>query len=332
MDMDDANVTRSGNPLVFDAFVKADSVINEGGYGRVMCSVSGGSDSDIVMDLVSRVDRDGKTRYVFFDTGLEYDATKRHISYLEERYGVGIERLRPRKPIPVCCREIGEPFISKHVSEQIHRLQSHGFRWEDEPFDTLYERYPRCRAALRWWSNDYDGVNGRESRFNIGLHRWLREFMVENPPDFRISNKCCDHAKKAVAADAIKRLDAELNITGIRKSEGGARSTAYKGCFQQRDGRADDYRPIFWFGKREKRDYETAYGIVHSDCYTRYGLDRTGCAGCPFGRFYLSELDTMRRFEPGLHKAACNIFGRSYEYTERYMAFKDRMDGKLRLW
>lgn len=221
MDMDDANVTRSGNPLVFDAFVKADSVINEGGYGRVMCSVSGGSDSDIVMDLVSRVDRDGKTRYVFFDTGLEYDATKRHISYLEERYGVGIERLRPRKPIPVCCREIGEPFISKHVSEQIHRLQSHGFRWEDEPFDTLYERYPRCRAALRWWSNDYDGVNGRESRFNIGLHRWLREFMVENPPDFRISNKCCDHAKKAVAADAIKRLDAELNITGIRKSEGG---------------------------------------------------------------------------------------------------------------
>ena len=48
-----------------------------------------------------------KIRYVFFDTGLEYDASLRHISEVEGKYGVTIERIKPKKSIPTACREHG---------------------------------------------------------------------------------------------------------------------------------------------------------------------------------------------------------------------------------
>ncbi len=62
-----------------------------------MCSVSGGYDSDIVLDLVIRCGGRAKTTFVFNDTGLEYDATKEHLMRLKERYGIQIKRLFPPK-------------------------------------------------------------------------------------------------------------------------------------------------------------------------------------------------------------------------------------------
>lgn len=57
-------------------------------HDKVMCSVSGGWDSDIMLDLLIRCGGREKVTFCFFDTGLEYDATKEHIRYLEETYGL----------------------------------------------------------------------------------------------------------------------------------------------------------------------------------------------------------------------------------------------------
>lgn len=122
-------------------------------HEKIMCSISGGWDSDIMLDLNIRCGGKEKTTFCFFDTGLEYDATKQHIGYLEERYGIEIKVLKPKKAIPTCCKEYGIPFWSKFASEMIHRLQKNGFQWEDEPFDVLLEKYPKCKAALKWWCN-----------------------------------------------------------------------------------------------------------------------------------------------------------------------------------
>lgn len=97
-------------------------------HEKVMCSVSGGYDSDIVLDLVIRCGGRAKTTFVFNDTGLEYDATKEHLMRLKERYGIQIKRLFPQKAIPSCCRDYGVPFWSKYVSSMIYRLQKHGFQ------------------------------------------------------------------------------------------------------------------------------------------------------------------------------------------------------------
>lgn len=114
-------------------------------HDNVACSISGGSDSDIMLDIVSKLDTDKKVHYVFFDTGIEMSATKKHLDYLENRYGIEIERVKAEVPVPVGVKKYGYPFISKDFSEMIMRLQNHGFKWEDKPYDELVKEYPNCK-------------------------------------------------------------------------------------------------------------------------------------------------------------------------------------------
>lgn len=147
--------------IIGDNLVRAYAKINSPIYEKIICTVSGGYDSDIVIDICTKCDIDGKIEYVWFNTGLEYQATKDHLKELERRYGIEIKERKPKKPIPVACKENGLPFLSKKISEYIGRLQRHGFKWEDRPFDELYREYPKCKAALRWWCNEWGEEIGR---------------------------------------------------------------------------------------------------------------------------------------------------------------------------
>lgn len=206
-------------------------------YPKIMVSVSGGADSDIVLDLVERIGYPlSEVHYAFFDTGLEFAATKRHLEYLEQKYGITIERYRAKIPVPLGVKKYGVPFLSKKISNNIQRLQKHGFKWEDKPFEELYAEYPRCKSALRWWCNQW----GEKSKLNISNRKWLKEFMIANPPDFPISSGCCDGAKKGTAKMVEKIINPDLSIQGVRKAEGGIRSTAYKSCFDEICGEAGE--------------------------------------------------------------------------------------------
>lgn len=74
------------NQIIGDNLVRAWSKINSPKYKKIVCSISGGSDSDVMLDIVWRCDKDNKVDYVWFDTGLEYQATKDHLKYLENKY------------------------------------------------------------------------------------------------------------------------------------------------------------------------------------------------------------------------------------------------------
>lgn len=78
------------------------------------------------------------------------------------------------------------------------------------------------------------------------------------------------------------------------------------------------YFPIFWWSKSDKIEFESTYNIKHSDCYESYGLERTGCAGCPFNKNFDEELEIMRNNETKLYKAATAIFGESYNWLRKY--------------
>ena len=52
-------------------------------YTSPVCSISGGSDSDIMLDMVHKLDESKKVHYVWLNTGLEYEAAKRHLKELE---------------------------------------------------------------------------------------------------------------------------------------------------------------------------------------------------------------------------------------------------------
>lgn len=277
-----------------------------------------------MMDVIHRVDVNNKVDYVWFDTGIEYQATKDHLKYLEERYCVDIKRVKAIKPIPLSCKEYGQPFFNKKVSQMLYRMQMHEFNFEEDgnkSFEELMEKYDNLQAGLKWWCN-----RNISRVFNIGVDKYLKEFIIANPPWFKISDKCCEYAKKNVAHKYIKNNNYICDIVGVRKAEGGQRSVAYKNCYTERIDGCSDYRPLFWWKNSDKEEYEKLYHIVHSGCYTKYGMLRTGCAGCPFGRRNFEErIETIKHYEPKLYVAINNIFKDSYEYTRMFNEFREKM-------
>lgn len=306
------------NELIRNTMKKADLLLNS--YKNPVCSVSGGSDSDVMLDLLERVRGNRKVTYVFFDTGIEYRATLRHLDDLEAKYGIEIVRRKAKKPVPVGCREYGVPFISKQISMYISRLQSHGFKWENEPFSKLLNKYENCKVGLSWWCNEW----GENSQFNISKNIGMKEFMLNNSPKFQISDKCCNGAKKDTAKAFLKEQNSMLNIVGERRAEGGARAIAHTSCFEplHKSG-IPMYMPLFFWSNEDKQQYKERYGLRYSDCYEVYGMRRTGCCGCPFNSRFEEDLEIVKQYEPQLYKAAIAIFGKSYEYTRAYRKFRD---------
>lgn len=324
------------NNDVIDAFYKCRRHLAD--HNNIMISYSGGADSDIILDFVVRTLQDKRyheflkdknVKFVFYDTGIEYDATKRHIDEIEKKYGITIERIKADKPVPLGCKEYGLPFLSKFASDMIERLQDRNFDFQNDgllTYEELKEKYKDVDSALGWWCNKYPARQGRVSHFNINAFKYLKEFMILNPPDFKISNKCCKGAKKDPSKKFQKENKIDLKILGLRKAEGGIRTTAIKSCFKEGDKyKIDEYFPIWWFDNNTKEQYKNTYGIKYSDCYEKYGFTRTGCAGCPFGSKFDEELVEIKKHEPNLYIAINNIFGKSYEYTRKYKQFKEEM-------
>jgi len=308
-------------------------------YPNAICSYSGGSDSDIMAHLIETVRKSfnlPSIKYCFFDTGLEMDATKRHITETEKTYGITVERLRPTKNIVRATREYGQPFISKIISGGLEDVQKKNIPLSiAEEYAAagdkaakraeLRERYPKCESVI----NFLCGCNSRgeprpDIQLVIGSSKYLLDFIIDNPIPFKISNKCCDYCKKNVARDAQKPFD--MIITGERRDEGGMRSVPRKDntamCFSETSDGKYRLRPLFYVSDADKKWYKDYHRIRYSDAYEVYGLRRTGCCGCSISAKATEELERIRPYEPNLVRAAWNVFGDSYRYRQRYDEYK----------
>ncbi len=308
-------------------------------HPNAICSYSGGSDSDIMIDLIETVrEMFGfpPIKYVFFNTGLEMKATKDHVRYVAEKYGVEIEEVRPKINIVQSTRKYGIPFVSKIMSGGLSDWQKKGVplsiaqeydRAEDKEAKRkeLKERYPKCESLI----NFLCCCNSKgEPRPNIQLvinsSKYMRDFIEEYPPDFMISAKCCDYCKKQIAHKVQK--DYDMIITGERRDEGGMRSVPRKDnttlCFTETASGQFRLRPLYYVSDKDKEWYKNYHKIKYSDAYEVYGLTRTGCCGCPISYKAVDDLEKIRPYEPNVVKAAWNIFGKSYEYRKKYNEYK----------
>lgn len=260
---------------------------------------------------------------VFYDTGLEYAATWSHIDYMKDVCGFDIEKIKARRPIPTSQKVYGHAFINKKVSDMLQRLQKHNFDFQKHgnlDFDELYSMYPKCKSALRWWTNTHYGA-----RNNISWNSYLKEFLTEYGLPFKVSGKCCDGAKKLPIKEYTKKYEIDLMILGIRKAEGGVRASAYKQCYiPKKSYTYDMYFPLFWWKNTDKKLFDDEMNIIHSDAYRKYGLKRTGCVGCPFGMNFEDELKAIDENEPKLSKGVRNIFGPAYDWTRKYREYQQQ--------
>ena len=310
-------------------------------HPNAICSYSGGSDSDIMLHLIETVRKIFNlppVHYAFFNTGLEMEATKRHVTDKQEKYGVKITEYRPKKNIVLATREYGQPFVSKIMSAGIEGIQTKNiplsiadeYAQADDKIakrKELKERYPNCESTI----NFLCCCNSKgEPRPNIQLvinsSKYMLDFIKQNPPKFKISNKCCNYCKKQVAHNVQKNY--EMVITGERRDEGGMRSVPRSNntslCFSETATGQYRLKPLFYVSNSDKEWYKRYYGITYSDAYEVYGLKRTGCCGCSISSKAIEELEQIKKYEPQLVKAAWSIFGDSYKYRLEYNEYKEK--------
>lgn len=312
-------------------------------HPNAICSYSGGSDSDIMLDLVEHTRKTfdlPEVKYCFFNTGLEMKATKDHVKEVAEKYGVEITEYRPKKNIVMATREYGIPFMSKIVSSAMETVQKKELPFSiREEYDNaedkaairqeLRERYPKSEQGINFLCCcNRDGEPRPNIQLVIDSSKYLYEFMKEYPCDFKISAKCCDYCKKQVAHKV--QAEYELIITGERRDEGGMRSvpksedTNGTMCFSETSSGQFRLKPLYYVSDADKAWYKERYGIRYSDAYEVYGLKRTGCCGCSISSKAVEDLEKIRPYEPNVVKAAWNIFGDSYRYRQQYNDFKRR--------
>ena len=309
-------------------------------YPNAICSYSGGSDSDIMLHLIETV-RDffklPPVHYVFFNTGLEMEAIKRHVREMAKFYGVTITEHRPpKKNIVQSAREHGQPFMSKIVSTGLEGVQKKNIplsiaaeyaNAEDKTAKRaeLKARYPKCESEINFLCGcNSKGEPRPEIQLVIGSSKYLLDFITENPIPFKISCKCCDYCKKQVAHKVQKPFD--MVITGERRAEGGMRSVPRKDntsmCFSETANGQYRLRPLYYVSDTDKQWYKDYHEIRYSDAYEVYGLKRTGCCGCSISSKATEDLEKIRSFEPNLVEAAWNVFGDSYRYRQQYNEYK----------
>lgn len=182
---------------------------------------------------------------------------------------------------------------------------------------------------LSFTKQDFDRQRKEQTRMNnfIELHDLEGKRMLISTN--HITNVCERYMDKQnaviyfdTAGDMEKELKADLVCLGLRRAEGGVRSSISQ-CFNSNKGKADRYYPCFWWTDEDKSAFEQVYNITHSDAYTVYGFKRTGCAGCPFNSKFEEELKVLHKYEPKLATAVEHIFAPSYEYTRAYRKFKE---------
>lgn len=268
-------------------------------HPNAICSYSGGADSDIMIDLIEQTRKafDLPTvKYVFFNTGLEMKATKDHVKRTAEKYEVEIEE------------------YDKAEDKAAKRQE-------------LRERYPKCESVINFLCCCNTAGEPRPNiQLVINSSKYMRDFIAEYPPDFKISAKCCDYCKKQVAHNVQKAY--EMVITGERRDEGGMRSVPRKDntalCFSETASGQFRLRPLYYVSDKDKTWYKERYGIRYSDAYEVYGLTRTGCCGCPISYKAVEDLEKIGKYEPNVVKAAWNIFGKSYTYRMQYNDYKQK--------
>lgn len=218
----------------FDApakFTAIQSIIAKHLYAHpnAICSYSGGSDSDIMVHLIERTRKlfgFPPIKYVFFNTGLEMKAIKDHVKYTSEKYGIEIEEVRPKIGIVQASRKYGIPFVSKIMSAGLEGWQKKGIplsiaeeyeNAEDKAAKRkeLKERYPGCETTINFLCCCNSAGEPRPNiQLVINSSKYMRDFIGEYPPDFKISARCCDYCKKQVAHRVQK--DYDMIITGER--------------------------------------------------------------------------------------------------------------------
>lgn len=164
-------------------------------------------------------------------------------------------------------------------------------------------------------------INRAKSR-----ERLANKYMHVLHPDheYKISSRCCHYVKKQPFYDYYKDNNILGYFTGIRLEEGGVRAMQYQTCTSTRvvNGvKMWNKMPIFDWTDDDINEFIKSHNVKISEAYTKYGLDRTGCIGCPFAKDIDNNLKVLYTHEPRKYKAVMNWLKPVYLDLELQLLF-----------
>lgn len=287
--------------ILFDRLNVIKDTINKYGEENFYLSFSGGKDSTLLSWLIDKALPGNKIPRVFMNTGIEYlmivDFVK-ELASKDERFVI----VQSSKPIKKILEEYGYPFKSKEHSTKLHEWQQ-GNR-ETKSMKKYISGAPfQCPDMLLYQFSD---------NFNL-----------------KVSQFCCHKLKKEPAKKWAKENKKSITITGMRREEGGQRTTL--GCIlTDKNGKVVKFHPLAvvsdewedWLIEKEKITLCPLY--LHP-----YNFKRTGCAGCPFNLHLQEQLETMSMFLPA-ERRRCEIIWKKVYDEYRRIGF--RLNNNLTIW
>jgi len=234
--------------------------------GDVYISWSKGKDSTILAYLVWSIYPDVPA--IFSDTGLEYPEIK---SYMPD-FAIGREivRVRPKKTFKQVINEDGVALLSKKWAKAIRVLK---------------EKSPKTEQVRKL---HLTGINGSGNKSNGWKLPNKYHKLID--ADIKISEKCCDHLKKAPFIQYEKDTGRKP-FSGSLAAEGGNRKFSTQKCNAFTTGRPISNPLLFW-NEEDIWAFAEDKGIRFSEIYyervneageTLPPEQRTGCMFCMFG-------------------------------------------------
>ena len=255
-------------------------------FNDYFLAYSGGKDSHFLYWFIKEFLHDDRIEIVGVNTGFEIPEIRERIMRNSDIV------LHPSMKRNEIKEKYGIPCYSKQQDEYIHRYQT-GSRTE----------------------NTMKAIMGENVFFN--LNKSARENLLSGKLH-KVSNKCCLYIKEKPMIDYAKQTGKKA-IIGVRQSESKTRKAKYETCLQSNG----NFAPIYDFSDVLIEDIYKAYDIEIPNCYIY--VQRTGCAGCPYGRNCEKELallpEQQRRKAIEYFKESYDIKGINYNNLQEVIKF-----------
>ena len=276
--------------LLYDRISVIKQTIEKYGEENFYLSFSGGKDSAVVSWLIDKALPGNKIPRVFINTGIEYLKIVEYVKKMasaDDRFVI----IAPSKPIGKMLEEYGYPFKSKEHSTKLHEWQQ-GNRETKSMKKYLSEAPFSCPRMLRYQFSDDFGI--------------------------KVSQYCCHKLKKEPAKKWSKENKRPITITGMRREEGGQRTTLSCILTDKKTGKVIKFHPLAVVNDEWEDWLIQKEGIVLCELYyDPYNFKRTGCAGCPFNIRLQDQLNIMDKYLPGERKRCELIWKKIYEEYRR---------------
>ena len=298
--------------------------------GKAVISFSGGKDSTVVAELYLMAKKRGLVGHMdllFADTQVEYDAIYDFVEWYSKNKQEVIY-LKPRLPFGSIMKKYGKPAMSKVKSDFLstyqNTLRNGGDPLKVKRTSEMITGYRTDKNYKIQLNDEGKPLPTRQKLANKHMH-----FLHPNN-EIKIASKCCDFLKKKPFEDYYKEYGVKGYATGMRIAEGGVRAEMYKTCTAHKTIGSGKNRvtlthkmPLFDWSDKDVDDFIGEYNVKISKAYTEYGLERTGCIGCPFAEDIHQNLKVLWEHEPNKYKAVQHWLGDMYRDLEIDLPFDE---------